>query len=59
LSRFVGHPGVSVIDLGSALCDELHCPGERDGVVLYSNDNHLSRSGALLIKDTLARAFTP
>lgn len=52
-------PNVSVIDLGLALCDEERCPGERDGVVLYSDDNHLSRSGALTIVETLARAFGP
>ena len=41
------------------LCDADRCPGERDGVVLYSDDNHLSRSGALALKGTLARAFAP
>jgi peptidoglycan/LPS O-acetylase OafA/YrhL len=50
-------PNVSVIDLGPALCDAERCPGERGGVVLYSDDNHLSRSGAIAINDTLARAF--
>ena len=52
-------PNVSVIDLGPPLCDQERCPGERDNVVLYSDDNHLSRSGALAIKATLARAFSP
>jgi peptidoglycan/LPS O-acetylase OafA/YrhL len=52
-------PNVSVIDLGPALCDEERCPGERGGIVLYSDDNHVSRSGAVAIKDTLARAFAP
>lgn len=50
---------VSVIDLGPALCDAEGCPFERDGVLLYSDDNHVSRSGALAIKATLARAFEP
>ena len=50
-------PNVSVIDLGPALCDAERCPGERNDVVLYSDDNHLSRSGALAVKGTLARAF--
>ncbi len=50
---------VSLIDLGLALCDADHCPGERDGVVLYSDDNHISRSGAVMLKSLLARAFSP
>jgi hypothetical protein len=50
---------ISLIDLGPALCDAAGCPFERDGVVLYSDDNHVSRSGALAIKATLARAFEP
>jgi len=50
---------VSVIDLGPALCDADRCPGERDGVVLYSDDNHISRSGAVAIKSTLAPIFSP
>jgi hypothetical protein len=52
-------PNVSVIDLGTAMCDSDHCPGERDGVVLYSDDNHVSRSGALTLKGSLAVAFAP
>lgn len=53
------HANVAVIDLGAALCDAERCPGERDGVVLYSDDNHISRSGAVAIKATLARVFAP
>jgi len=48
---------VTVIDLGPALCDAAGCPGERDGVVLYSDDNHISRAGAIAIKSTLAGIF--
>ena len=51
--------GVSVIDLGPALCDAAGCPGERDGMILYSDDNHLSLSGALALEQALAPSFVP
>lgn len=35
------------INIGENLCSGTYCPVIRDDVVLYSDDNHLSRSGAL------------
>jgi peptidoglycan/LPS O-acetylase OafA/YrhL len=40
----------SIIDVGDELCDQTSCAVARDGTVLYADDNHLSRSGALLLR---------
>ncbi|SIQ93186.1 Peptidoglycan/LPS O-acetylase OafA/YrhL, contains acyltransferase and SGNH-hydrolase domains [Rhizobium sp. RU35A] len=37
---------VKVVDLAEALCDEKYCYGSKDGVLLYSDDDHLSRRGS-------------
>jgi peptidoglycan/LPS O-acetylase OafA/YrhL len=44
-----------LINIGERLCSSSECPAVSDGVALYSDDNHLSRAGALLIQD----AFDP
>ena len=33
-------------DPGPALCDERHCLAERDGIVIYMDDEHLSYTGS-------------
>jgi peptidoglycan/LPS O-acetylase OafA/YrhL len=39
--------GFGVIDASKAMCGPLDCPIEADGVPLYADDNHPSRSGAI------------
>ena len=58
LDRLVQRGLVSVIDLGAALCAADRCPAERDGIVLYRDDNHISMTAAISIKETLGRAFS-
>ena len=35
-------------------CDDNWCYGERNHVLVYVDDNHLSRTGSLLFADTFA-----
>ena len=51
------HANLAVIDLGEALCGRQSCPLIRDGQVLYADDNHLSRAGAVMLAPVFARAF--
>ncbi len=46
-----------VLDAAPFLCDARRCPAMRDGVVLYSDDNHVSASGARSIRALLAPAL--
>jgi hypothetical protein len=46
-----------IIDIGERLCSSSECPAVSDGVALYSDDNHLSRAGALLIQDAFGPIF--
>ena len=51
--------GFTVIDLGRSLCTASACAATRGDVSLYSDDNHLSRYGALSIKHIFEPVFTP
>lgn len=44
---------VHALDLSEALCDEQYCYGAKDGVLFYTDDNHLSHRGAAYIVDRL------
>ncbi|WP_343584967.1 acyltransferase family protein [Herbaspirillum sp.] len=48
-----------VIDVGAAMCGDKSCAVARDGVLMYADDNHLSRSGAILMKPLWRRAIAP
>lgn len=48
-----------VIDVGASLCNAQSCGVIRDGVVLYADDNHLSRSGGIALKSIWGKAFEP
>jgi peptidoglycan/LPS O-acetylase OafA/YrhL len=39
-------PAVKVVDLSDALCDERYCYGAKDGVLFYTDDDHLSHRGS-------------
>ena len=43
----------SVIDIPSLFCDARECYVRRDGILIYSDDNHLSSYGAKLVWDEL------
>jgi peptidoglycan/LPS O-acetylase OafA/YrhL len=51
--------GFHLIDASMALCNDLQCPPIRNGLSLYSDDNHLSVTGARAIGYILRPAFTP
>ncbi len=42
------HPALHVFDPMPYLCDSRWCYGEKDHVLMYVDDNHLSRAGSLL-----------
>ena len=46
-------PSLAVFDPLPLLCDQLLCYGLRDGVLLYVDDNHLSRAGSLRVAAAL------
>ena len=46
-----------VLDVGRHLCAQDACPATRASVSLYSDDNHLSRSGAMEVRGLFASAF--
>lgn len=48
---------VDVIDVGEKLCDSTHCKVEMEGTILYADDNHLSRSGSIYIRQVLNSAL--
>lgn len=48
---------VRVLDLGQHLCDQGQCLVQSDGGVLYADDNHLSRTGALAVRRWLKEAI--
>jgi hypothetical protein len=49
--------GVRVIDLPDVLCDAEFCPVVHDGVMLYSDNNHLSVQGARFVEPVLRPLF--
>ena len=49
-------PGSKLIDLFPALCDDRLCPAERDGTILYRDDDHLTASGARSLAPSFAEA---
>jgi peptidoglycan/LPS O-acetylase OafA/YrhL len=46
-----------IIDLGEKLCSASECRAMSNGIPLYSDDNHLSRAGALSIRDAFDPVF--
>jgi hypothetical protein len=51
--------GYRVLDGGSLLCGPQRCPAIKGTEVLYADDNHVSRTGALATAAILTPAFTP
>jgi peptidoglycan/LPS O-acetylase OafA/YrhL len=51
--------GAEVIDLDDAFCDATRCMSRIGGVVVYTDDNHLTRSFALSLEGRIAQALAP
>lgn len=51
------HKGVRVVDLAEALCDDKWCYGGKDGVLYYTDDDHLSFRGASYVVEKLRDRF--
>jgi len=50
-------PQVRVVDLSEALCDEQYCYGAKDGVLFYTDDDHLSHRGSSYVVRRLWNQF--
>jgi hypothetical protein len=47
------YPQVNIFDMAQYLCDSAYCYAEKDGLLLYRDDNHLSEAGARLMAPRL------
>jgi peptidoglycan/LPS O-acetylase OafA/YrhL len=50
-------PQVRVVDLSEALCDKQYCYGAKDGVLFYTDDDHLSHRGSSYVVRRLWNQF--
>jgi SGNH domain (fused to AT3 domains) len=50
--------GFVILDLGRSFCTPSRCVATRGDISLYSDDNHLSRYGALSVKRVFEPVFT-
>ena len=51
-------PGASYISLNETMCDATSCPAQRDGVVRFRDNSHLSVRFAASLAPTLSQALT-
>ncbi|WP_147114298.1 acyltransferase family protein [Tateyamaria sp. syn59] len=51
LSLIEQSPGITVLDLWSRLCSDTHCSAVFDGTPYYFDNNHVTNTGALLLRD--------
>ncbi|MBB3222335.1 acyltransferase family protein [Pseudoduganella umbonata] len=58
INRITLEKNARVIDVGSKLCTDKECAMVANGTMLYSDDNHLSSTGALYIRDLFKPAFS-
>lgn len=49
--------GIHVLDVGRRLCDRKRCRATEDGLPLYVDDNHLTRSTAIKLQDLFWPVF--
>jgi hypothetical protein len=52
-----GFPDVARVDLAEVLCDNKYCYGGKNGVLYYTDDDHLSRRGAEFVAYKLLDKF--
>jgi peptidoglycan/LPS O-acetylase OafA/YrhL len=50
-------PSIHVVDLADALCDDNFCYGGKDGVLFYTDDDHLSHRGSTYVVHRLWEKF--
>lgn len=50
---FSTRPSIKVVELSDALCDKRFCYGGKEGVLFYTDDNHLSQRGSFYIIESL------
>jgi hypothetical protein len=57
--RFVANqnPGTVLFDPATVLCDRERCRVAQGGTEFYSDQNHLSRAGALLLEPALLESL--
>lgn len=48
-------PSVSIFDAATVFCDPAFCWADKEGQILYFDDDHLSRQGSLIIAEELFR----
>ena len=49
------YPQVKIFDMAQYLCDNEYCSAEKDGLLMYRDDNHLSEAGARFMAPHLYR----
>jgi peptidoglycan/LPS O-acetylase OafA/YrhL len=52
-------PDVAVVDLNDAICDGSRCPAVRDGLLVYRQTSHLTKTFVDRLRPTLERALVP
>ena len=50
-------PSVHVVDLSTALCDNISCYGKINNIILYRDDDHLSVRGSIYVVNKLSKEF--
>ena len=50
LNRLSGEFGFALIDVGALMCDSELCPAEKEGIPLYVDDNHISRTTSVSLR---------
>jgi peptidoglycan/LPS O-acetylase OafA/YrhL len=54
LTQLAAKPNVTMMDLAARTCDAAYCHGQRDGQLLYTDDNHLSFAASRLFVGELS-----
>ena len=50
--------GVKILDPLPYLCDEQYCYGDKEGLPIYYDDDHLNERGAQLLQPLLQSVFS-
>lgn len=57
ISKISQNNNIHVIDISSKLCSAAGCSMTSNGSMLYSDDNHLSRTGAMFVQELFLPVF--
>ena len=52
-------PNASAVNMNALICPEAECPTDRDGVIIYSDDNHLTATFSEQLSDSLSAQLVP